>query len=276
VGAATFDGERDTGVAFVMDLSAQKRAEALVRDGERRNREIQFELEHANRVATMGQLSASIAHEINQPLAASLTNAQTALRWLAAAPPKLEKARQTLNRIVENNNRASEIVSGIRALIKKEPPKRELLNLNQIVADVIAIASNEARQHNIKVRIELGRDLRPSRADRVQLRQVLLNLVVNAIEAMRDGRSTLRELRVATMNAEAEGVLVVIADTGPGFGAVEPERLFDNFYTTKSSGLGMGLSICRSIVEELGGQLRARANVPQGAVFEFNIPPGDL
>jgi PAS domain S-box-containing protein len=271
VGGATFD-EQGATVAFIVDLTASKQAEAKARETERRYREAQLELEHANRVAIVGHLSASIAHEVNQPIAAAVTNADTALRWLNAQSPNLEKARQALGRIVENGNRAAEVIAGIRALIKKESPRRDRLTVNETILEVIAMTQSEALKNGVSVRTQLAKDLPVIEANKVQLQQVILNLIINAIQAMTGVDGGSRELLISTGDAGSEGVLVAVADTGPGLSSVGFERLFEAFYTTKPSGLGMGLPICRSIIEAHGGRLWATANVPRGAVFQFTAP----
>jgi PAS domain S-box-containing protein len=268
VGAATFEEQAKEGVAFVLDLTELKRAEAEVRESERRHREMQMELAHANRLATMGQLTASIAHEVNQPIAATLTNAQTALRWL---PSNVEKATQAIDRIVQDGERAAGIIDRIRALIKKAPARRENLQINDVIVEVVGFARSEISRNGVSLQMQLTDGLPPIEGDRVQLQQVLLNLMINAIEAMgqiSDGR---RELLISTQIEEG-CLLVALRDSGPGLSEIALERAFEAFYTTKSSGLGMGLSICRSIVEAHGGRLWATANAPKGAAFQFTLP----
>ena len=272
VGSAAFAGPRDEGVAFVVDLTDRKRAEAQARETELRYREVQLELEHANRVATVGQLSASIAHEVNQPIAAAVTNAHSALRWLDARPQNLMKVRQALERIVANGIRASEVIDRIRALIRKEPPRSDRFEMNEAILEVIALTHDEASKNVVSVRTELADRLPLVQGDRVQLQQVLLNLIINAIEAMADVSEESRQLRISTEETNQEGVLVSIADSGPGLAAAHLEQLFEAFHTTKPGGLGMGLVICRSIVEALGGRFWATANAPQGAIFQFTMP----
>ncbi|HUC17571.1 MAG TPA: AAA family ATPase [Acetobacteraceae bacterium] len=272
VGVAAFDGRRDAGVAFVVDLTDRKRAEAVAHENERRYREIQLELEHANRVATVGQLSASIAHEVNQPIAAAIINAQAALRWLGAKPPNLDEVQQALDRIVDSGNRACEVIDGIHALIKRAPPQSARLEMNETILDVIALTRGELQKNGVLVRTHFAEDLGPVQGNRIQLQQVLLNLIINATEAMKTASGGTRELLITTGDAKSEGILVAVADSGPGFAAGDADRLFEAFYTTKAGGLGMGLPICRSIVEGLGGRLWASANVPSGAVFQFTIP----
>jgi PAS domain S-box-containing protein len=272
VGSAAFGGPRDEGVAFVVDLTDRKRAEAQARETEQRYRIVQLELEHANRVATVGQLSASIAHEVNQPIAAAVTNAHSALRWLDARPQNPEKIRQALERIVANGIRASEVIDRIRALIKKEPPRSDRFEINEAIREIIALTHGETTKNEVLVRTHFADRLPLVQGDRVQLQQVLLNLIVNAIEAMAGVSAESRELSISTRDADLEGVLVAIADSGPGLGEAHLEQLFAAFHTTKPGGLGMGLVISRSIVETLGGRLWATGNAPRGAVFQFTIP----
>ena len=272
VGAASFDESGKQGVSFVLDLTERKRAEAEARESEGRYRAVQMELAHANRVATMGQLSASIAHEVKQPIAATATNAAAALRWLGAQPPNLEEARQALGRIVETSHRAGDVVDQIRALIKKAPPRKDRLDINEAIREVVELTRGEAVRTGVSVQARLADDLPLIHGDRVQLQQVILNLVVNAVEAMSGVDAGARELLISTGKVEPDGVLVAVRDTGPGLAPATLDRLFEAFYTTKPSGLGMGLSICRSIIEAHGGRLWAEANEPRGAVFQFLTP----
>jgi C4-dicarboxylate-specific signal transduction histidine kinase len=248
-------------------------AEAEARESERRFRAMQMELAHANRVATMGQLTASIAHEVRQPIAATVTNAQAALRWLGAQ--QLEEVRQGLVRIVTNGNRAGDVIGRIVGLIEKAPPRRDALAINDAILEVIALVHGEAVKHGVSVQTPLAQGLPLVQGDRVQLQQVILNLIVNAIEAMDGVGEGARELLVSTGTAASGGVLVMVLDTGPGLDPAQLERLFEAFYTTKPGGLGMGLSICRSIIEAHDGKLWAEANEPQGAVFQFILPQED-
>ena len=272
IGVATIEEGGDEGVAFVFDLTERKRAEEKDRESERRYREVQMELAHANRVSTIGQLTASIAHEVNQPIAAMATNAQAALRWLAAQPPDMEKARQALCWITTDGHRAGDVLGRIRELIRKSPPRYEPVNINAAIREVLELARGEAVKHGASMQMQLADGLPFVQGDRVQLQQVLLNLVVNAIEAMSGASDDSREVLIATGKHETGCVLVTVRDSGPGLAADSAERVFDPFYTTKSTGLGMGLSICRSIVEVHGGRLWASANVPRGAIFQFTLP----
>jgi signal transduction histidine kinase len=247
-------------------------AEAEARESERRLNEMQMELARANRVATMGQLTASIAHEVKQPIAAAFTNAQAAQRWLAAQPPNVEKVQQALGRIARDATRAGDVIGRIRTLIEKAPPQKAALEINEVIRDVIALLHGEAVRHRISVRARLAEGMPHVQGDRVQLQQVVLNLIINAIEAMRDVGDGARDLLISTEQAAAGGVLVAVRDSGPGLDPAGLERLFEAFYTTKSGGLGMGLSICRSIIEAHGGRLWAEANEPRGAIFQFTVP----
>jgi PAS domain S-box-containing protein len=272
IGSAAFDEQGNQGVAFVLDLSERKRAEAEVRESDRRYREVQTELAHANRVATMGQLAASIAHEVNQPIAATVTNAEAGLRWLRAGSSHLEEMQQVLTSIVEDGNRAGEVVHRIRALMKKAPPQKDRLELNGVILEIIELTRGEAVKHGVSVQTDLAESLPLIEGDRVQLQQVMLNLIMNAVEAMSGVSDGTRELLISTRKAEPGGVLVAVRDSGPGLAPASLEQLFDAFYTTKPSGLGLGLSICRSIIEAHGGRLWTSANMPRGATFEFTVP----
>ena len=252
-------------VGMTFDATERKRAEEALR-------EVQTELAHANRVATMGQLTASIAHEVNQPIAAAVTNANAALRWLSAERSDLDEARQALGRIVANGNRASEVIGRMRALIKKAPPRKDVLGINDAILEVVALTHGEATKNGVSVRTQLAQDLPRIEGDRVQVQQVILNLVVNAVEAMSGMNGGPRDLLVSTEKAEPDDVLVAVRDSGPGPGPVDLDRLFDAFYSTKADGMGLGLSICRSIIEVHGGRLWASANEPRGALFQFTLP----
>jgi PAS domain S-box-containing protein len=265
IGSAGFDEQRDQGVAFVLDLTERKRAEEALRH-------MQMELAHANRVATMGQLSASITHEVKQPITAAVTYASAARRFLSAEPPNFREADNALSLVVREGNRAGEVVARIRALIKKAPARKDAVEINDAILEVIALTRMEAANNSVSVRTQLAEGLPHVQGDRVQLQQVLLNLIINAIEAMRAVGEEERELLIITRN-EPEGVSVEVQDSGPGFFAPAAlERVFEAFYTSKPDGLGLGLSICRSIIEAHNGRLCASPNVPRGAIFRFTAP----
>ena len=272
IGAASLEGSQDQGVAFVLDLTERRQAEENLRESERRYHEVQMVLAHGNRVATMGQLSASIAHEVNQPIAAAVANAQAALRWLGAQPPNIEEVRQALGRIVKNGNRASDYIHGIRTLIKKAPPRKEALEINETIREVIALTHGEVVKNGVSLQTQFAETLPRVQGDRVQLQQVILNLIINAIEAMSGLGEMPRELLLSTAKATSDSVVVAVQDSGPGLGPESIDRIFDAFYTTKPGGMGMGLSICRSIIEAHGGRLWAATGVPKGAIFNFTLP----
>jgi PAS domain S-box-containing protein len=261
VGVARLEEAGNQAVAFVVNLTERRRVEA--------------ELAHANRVATMGELTASIAHEVNQPLAALLTNAGTAARWLARQPPDLEKANRSIDRVISDGKRAADILSRIRDFSRKTPVKKGDLEVNGAILEIMTLARAAISEYGVSVKMQLSEELPRILGDRVQLQQVILNLIMNAIEAMSEVGEGSRALLVSTSEAEQGAVLVAISDSGPGLPAAYPERIFDAFYTTKPSGLGMGLSICRSIVEAHGGRLWATPNQPHGAVFYAMLPIGD-
>jgi PAS domain S-box-containing protein len=272
IGSAAFDEQRDQGVTFVLDLSERKRAEAEARESERRYRDAQMELAHANRVAVIGQLTASIAHEVSQPNTAVVASAQAALRWLDRQPPELDQVRQALARVVQNGIRASEVIERIRDLIKKKPPRKDRLEINGIIREVIELTRAEAVTNCVLVQTEFSERLPKVMGDRVELQQVVVNLILNAIEAMSRTTENARELLIRTAKTDSEAILVAVVDTGPGLLPASLERLFEPFYTTKADGLGIGLSICRSIIEAHGGCLWASANEPRGTIFQFTVP----
>src|SRR5712671_1382191 len=252
-----FRGYRGTGT----DVTALRTAEAEARENEQRYRKAELELAHANRVAAMGQLTASITHEVNQPITAAVTNAQAALRWMSAEPPNFREVDNALSLVVREGNRAGEVVGRIRALIKKAPARKDAVEINDAILEVIALTRMEAANNSVSVRTQLAEGLPRVQGDRVQLQQVLLNLTINAIEAMRDISEEERELLISSRN-EPDGVSVEVRDSGPGFAPADLDRVFEAFYTTKPSGLGLGLSICRSIIEAHDGRLWASPNVP--------------
>ncbi|WP_281409044.1 ATP-binding protein [Mesorhizobium sp. SARCC-RB16n] len=236
-------------------------------------RTAQAELARVNRVTTMGQLTASIAHEVSQPITATLANAQAALRWLAGQPPNVEEVRLALDEIVKSSNRAGDVIGRIRALVKKAPPRKDRFDLNEAVRDVIALTRSEVLRQRVSLQAELARDLAPVSGDRILLQQVLLNLIMNAVEAMSSTTKGELNLRISTEIETDGGIRVAVCDSGPGLDPQSLDRVFDAFYTTKPDGMGMGLAICRSLVEAHGGRLWASANQPRGAVFQFTLPP---
>jgi PAS domain S-box-containing protein len=266
------DGEVIAWYAATYDIEDRKRAESELIESERRFRQAQMELAHASRVVTMGQFTASIAHEVNQPLAAALTNAETALRWLARQAPDLEQTRQSIERMISDAKRAVAIVSRIRDFSKKAPVRKEAFEVNEAILEIVRLTRSAMSDNGILVKMQLSEGLRPILGDRVQLQQVILNLIMNATEAMGEASQGSRELLISSSVAESSSVLVAVSDSGPGLPGASPERIFDAFYTTKASGLGIGLSICRSIVEAHGGRLWATPNEPQGAVFRMMLP----
>jgi PAS domain S-box-containing protein len=247
-------------VGSSMDISNSKRAE-----------EAQADLAHVSRVTTMGELTASLAHEVKQPIAAAITNAKTCLRWLSGDTPNIEEARAAAMRIVKDQTRAAEIISRIRLLFKKDTPLRELVEVNEVIREMIVLLRGETTRYSISVWTELAADLPPVMGDRVQLQQVMMNLMVNGIEAMKDVNGT-RELIIKSQRAEDEQLLVSVSDTGVGLPPQQADQIFNSFFTTKPHGTGMGLRISRSIVESHGGRLWAADNSPRGASFYFNIP----
>ena len=235
-------------------------------------RHAQMELAHVTRVATLGEMTASIAHEINQPLGAIVNSASACLRWLEAQ--KLEEARRSAARVIAEGHRASEIIGRIRALAKKAPLRKDWLNVNETIHEVIALAHSEVQRNGVALATQLSDDVPVILADRIHLQQVILNLMMNAIEAMSGSGEGPRELLIRSGTIESQGVLVSVQDSGPGLDPKSLDHLFDAFYTTKPEGLGMGLAISRSIIEAHGGRLWATANAPHGAVFQFTLPIG--
>jgi len=265
LGSTTFGDRQDEGVAFVLDLTQRKHAEEALRKA-------QAELAHVTRVTTLGELTASIAHEVNQPLAAVVNAAVACLRWLDRGSPDLDEARRAAEWIIKEGNRASEVIRRVRALAKKTDIEKVPFDVNDVVKEVIALVQHELISHRVSLRMELAPTLPMILADRVQLQQVIINLVMNGIEAMQSVTDRSRELVIGSHQDETHRVLVTVTDSGVGISAENADRMFNAFFTTKSSGMGMGLSICRSIVEAHGGRLWATANVPHGATFQFTLP----
>jgi C4-dicarboxylate-specific signal transduction histidine kinase len=234
-------------------------------------RQAQANLARVSRVTTMGELTASLAHEVNQPIAAAVTNANTCLRWLTRDRPDVEEAREAASRIVKDSTRAAEIITRIRLLFKKGTPQREVVDVNEVVREMVVLLRSEVTRHNILVRTDLAADLPQIMGDRVQLQQVLMNLMLNGIEAMKDVDGK-RELVIKSQRAKNEHVLVTVSDTGEGLPVQQADQIFKAFFTTKPHGTGMGLSISRSIVESHEGRLWAAENSPRGASFCFTLP----
>jgi PAS domain S-box-containing protein len=254
------------------DISESKRAEEKLRASEQRLVDAQMELAHVMRMTTLGELTASISHEVNQPLAGVIANAEACLRWLNGGTPDLDRARRSVEWIIEDGNRASEVIRRVRGLAKKSDTERVPLDVNDVVRETIGLMQREVFSHQVSLRMELVPALPTILADRVQLQQVIINLVMNGIEAMQSVTDRPRELLIRSRQEERQLVLVSVADCGVGISAENADRLFNAFFTTKSSGMGMGLSICRSIMEAHGGRLWATANLPHGATFQFTLP----
>jgi PAS domain S-box-containing protein len=263
---ASQSGELIEMIGTTIDVTERKRAE----EERERLRQLETDLAHLNRVTMLGELASSLAHELNQPIAAATTSANACLRWLAHNPPDLERARAAATRIENDGNRAAEIIQRLRAFYKTgAPPKRELVDLNQVAEEILALLRDEADRHSISLRTELAPHLPQIMADRVQLQQVLMNLLLNGIEAMTDRAG---ELIIRSQGADDGLLLISVSDTGVGLPSEKPDRLFSAFYTTKPQGSGMGLAISRSIIEAHGGRLWATANAVRGATFQFTLP----
>jgi len=248
----------------IRDITDRKQAEEGLRQA-------QADLAHVRRVSSMGELSASLAHEVNQPIAAAVTDANTCLRWLSRDQPDLDEARAAASRMVQDGRRAGEIVKRVRLLFKKGTPDRELVDVNEIIREMMLLLRSEATQYAVLVRTELAADLPQIMGDRVQLQQVLMNLMMNSIDAMKDVDGT-RELTIQSKRGDDGQVLISVSDTGVGLPPQYAGQIFDAFFTTKPQGTGMGLRISRSIVESHGGRLWADGNSPRGASFHLTLP----
>jgi PAS domain S-box-containing protein len=255
-------------IGAVMDVTEARGVEEQIHQA-------RAELAHVARVTTLGELTAAIAHEVNQPLAALVTGGYACLRWLARDPPNLEEAHSVVEQMIDNGNRAGEVISRLRAMMTKSHQRKDLLNINDAVVTVIALVGAEAQRNRVSLRTELSNDLPFVLGDRIQLQQVVLNLIMNAIEAMSAVDQTQRKVFVISRNDGSKGVIVEVQDSGAGLEGIAPERLFDAFYTTKADGMGIGLAVSRTIIESHGGQIRALPNVPKGAVFQFRLPTND-
>ena len=261
-------GGRRYTISLARDITERKRVEE---ERERLHR-LEAELARVARLTTLGELTTSIAHEVGQPLGAMVASAGAGARWLAADPPAMAEARAALDNIVADGKRAREVIARIRALAKRQAPRKDRLDINQKITEVLALTEHELRSHDIVLRTELDRTLPRVGGDRVQLQQVLLNLIVNAVEAMSAVHDRSRELTIVSRQDGSNAVLVEVRDSGNGLDAQRAEQVFEAFYTTKAEGIGIGLSISRSIIEAHGGRLWASANAPHGAVFRFSLP----
>jgi C4-dicarboxylate-specific signal transduction histidine kinase len=233
----------------------------------------QAQLAHIHRVTALGELTASIVHEVNQPLAAIIANAESCLRWLGHEAPRLEEVRGAVERIISDGDRASEVIRRIRALAEKSDPQKARLDLNDVLGDAIALVQGEVLRQRVSLRIELSAALPAVLGDRIQLQQVIINLAMNGIEAMAPVMDRPRELLIRSDRDAADQALVVVQDSGIGFDPDNADRLFDAFFTTRAGGMGMGLSICRSIIEAHDGRVWAACNIGPGAAFRFTLPP---
>jgi C4-dicarboxylate-specific signal transduction histidine kinase len=251
---------------------ASNAAKEPASDSQPPGHETYAELAHTNRVAILGQLSASIAHEVVQPIGATITAAEAALRWLGNQPPDLGEARQMLARIVQEGTRAGDIVHRIRAFVKKAPFRRERLDVNEVIREAIKMICREAVKNGVSVQTKLAEHLPAIEGDQVQLQQLMLNLIVNAVEAMSAQAAGTRDLLIQSAETRSGGVLVAVRDSGPGVDPANLERIFDAFFSTKADGLGMGLSICRAIVHAHGGRLAATSSSVRGTTLRFTLP----
>jgi len=249
----------------IQDITDRKYAEEALQQA-------QADLARLNRVMQLEEMAASIAHEVNQPISAVITNANAGLRWLGARQADLDEVRQALGRIVRDGTRAGEVIGRIRSLAKKIPPRRDRLDINEAIREAIALTQAEMQRNGVRMHSRLADDLPLVLADRVQLQQVMINLIINAIEAMGGDSHQPRELTIVSDIDDANDVFVEVQDTGPGLDPANMDRLFQSFYTTKPDGIGMGLAISRSIIEAHGGRLSAAPNRPRGAVFRLTLP----
>lgn len=276
IGATSFGGAGATqGIAFVLDLSERKQAAQAAHESEKRYIELQSVLAHANRVATMGHLSGAIAHEVKQPLVAVVTSGGAGLNWLSATPPDIDAARRALERIVSEGHRAGEILDRTRAMLRKSAPDKEPVDLNEIVSETVGLLAPESRRRNVALEVALDPLLPEVLADRVQIQQVVLNLAMNAFEAMDAADPVQREVLIVTERLQPTQILVTVRDTGPGIPDGEGSQLFEEFFTTKPDGMGMGLAISKGIVEAHNGKIWAEPNKARGAVIRFTLPIGD-
>jgi len=264
------DGELLEMLATHIDVTERKRAQ----DENERLRQLESDLAHVNRMSMMGALAASLAHEILHPIATTRNSARAGMRFLERSPPDLAEVKEALSCIVRDADRAKDIVGQMRDHIKKAPPRREPFDLNEAIREVIATVRSATDQNRVSVRTHLVDGLSPVQGDRVQLQQVVLNLILNSVDAMSSDEDGARELSISAKQVQPGDILVAVQDSGPGIDPEHLERVFAPFYTTKTCGIGMGLSICRSIIVAHGGQLWAEANRPRGAIFQFTLPTG--
>ena len=268
IGAACFEGQSRQGVAYILDLTERKRAEAAQLRAEEALRQASDELAKATQAASLAELSASIAHEVNQPLAAIVANSHACHRWLSADPPNLERAKITADRIIRDANSAADVVSRIRALFKQSTETGSTAALSSVIAEALELVAEEAARRRVRIATDIESDLPRVGLDRVQLQQVLINLMRNGIEAM----DSTADARVLGLSVRRTGDVVQTEVSDRGRGVEFPDRIFEPFFTTKEQGMGMGLAICRSIVESHGGRLWTERNDPHGAKFIFTLP----
>ena len=259
-------------VGTSVDITQRKNAEEELREKNDALQTVRTELARVSRLTTLGEMTTSIAHEVSQPLGAMVASAGACARWLAADPPAFAEAQAALDNIAADGKRAREVIGRIRALTKRQAPRKDLLDINHKIAEVLALTEHELRSHDIVLRTQLDKSLPRIAGDRVQLQQVILNLIVNAMDAMSGIDDRARELTIVSGRDDTNAVTVEVRDSGTGLDAQSAERLFEAFYTTKAEGIGIGLSISRSIIEAHGGRLWASANEPHGAVFRFSLP----
>jgi PAS domain S-box-containing protein len=257
-------------LALIRNITERKQAE----EQSERLRQLESDLAHMNRLSMMGELTASLAHEILHPIATARNNARAATRFLEMKPPNLGEVSEALDCIVRDADRAKDIVGRVRDHIKKAPPRKDWFEVNEAIQDVIVMARTAIDKHKVSIRTDFMANTVSVKGDRVQLQQVVLNLILNAVEAMSSVEYSVRELSIGTEQDQTDGILVTVRDSGPGIGRDHFERVFDPFYTTKASGVGMGLAICRSIIAAHGGRLWVEANRPRGAIFQFTLPAG--
>jgi PAS domain S-box-containing protein len=264
LGATTFGDRQDEGVAFVLDLTERKHAEGALR-------ETQTNLAHVTRITTLGELTASIAHEVNQPLTGVVTYGDACLRWLGGEVPRIDQARSAVEQMIGSARRASDVIARIRALSKKGALERAQLNINKAIEDVIPLIRREINVRGVSLRLDLASSLPLVDGDRIQLQQVVMNLLMNGIQAMSAVTGRHRELQIRSREHGSDQILVAVEDSGIGIDPANVDQVFNAFFTTKPDGIGMGLSICRSIIEQHGGRIWARRNSGAGTVFEFTL-----